>query len=74
MANETCQEITDEYISVLPVISKIMERILYDQLCNYLTKFGLLSDCQFGSREFHSRATALLMDWTNDWYMNLENV
>ena len=41
-------------ISVLPVISKIMERILYDQLYNYLTKFELLSDCQFGFRKFHS--------------------
>ena len=58
-------------ISVLPVISKIMERILYDQLYNYLTKFELLSDCQFGFRKFHSTATALL-DCTNDWYMNLD--
>ena len=52
-------------ISVLPVISKIMERILYDQLYNYLTKFELLSDCQFGFRKFHYTATALL-DCTND--------
>jgi hypothetical protein len=58
-------------ISVLPVISKITERILYDQLYNYLTKFELLSDCQFGFRKFHSAATALL-DCTNDWYMNLD--
>ena len=58
-------------ISVLPVISKIMERILYDQLYNYLTKFGLLSDSEFGFRKFHSTATALL-DCTNDWYMNLD--
>ena len=58
-------------ISVLPVISKIMERILYDQLYNYLTKFELLSDSQFGFRKFHSTATALL-DRTNDWYMNLD--
>ena len=58
-------------ISVLPVISKIMERILYDQLYNYLTKFELLSDSQFGFRKFHSTATALL-DCTNDWYMNLD--
>ena len=58
-------------ISVLPAISKIMERILYDQLYNYLTKFGFLSDCQFGFRKFHSTATALL-DCTNDWYMNLD--
>jgi hypothetical protein len=46
-----------------------MERILYDQLYNYLTTFGLLSDCQFSFRKFHSTATALL-DCTNDWYMN----
>ena len=58
-------------ISVLPVISKIMERILYDQLYNYLTKFELLSDSQFGFRKFLSTATALL-NCTNDWYMNLD--
>ena len=58
-------------ISVLPAISKIMERIMYDQLYNYLTKFELLSDSQFGFRKSHSTATALL-DCTNDWYMNLD--
>ena len=46
-------------ISVLPAISKIMERILYNQLYNYLTKFGLLSNSQFGFRKSHSTATAL---------------
>ena len=35
-------------ILVLPAISKIMERILHDQLYNYLTKFDLFSDSQFG--------------------------
>jgi hypothetical protein len=40
----------------------IMEWILYDQLYNYLTKFELLSDSQFGFRKFHSTAS------TNDWY------
>ena len=58
-------------ISVLPVISKIMEKILYDQLYNYLSNFNLLSDNQFGFRKFHSTATALL-DCTNDWYTNLD--
>jgi hypothetical protein len=50
-----------------------MERIMYDQLYNYLTKFELLSDSQFGFRKSrsHSTATALL-DCTNDWYMNLD--
>jgi hypothetical protein len=48
-----------------------MERILYDQLYNYLTKFELLSDSQFGFRKFHSTASTLL-DCTNDWYVNLD--
>ena len=58
-------------ISVLPAISKIMERILYDQLYSYLTKSELLSNSQFGFRKFHSTASALL-DCTNDWYVNLD--
>ena len=58
-------------ISVLPAISKIMERILYNQLYSYLTKSELLSDSQYGFRKFHSTASALL-DCTNDWYVNLD--
>ena len=58
-------------ISILPAISKIMERILYNQLYSYLTKFELLSDSQYGFRKFHSTASALL-DCTNDWYVNLD--
>ena len=57
-------------ISILPAISKIMERILYSQLYNYLTEYGLLSSAQFGFRKSHSTATALL-DCTNEWYMNI---
>ena len=48
-----------------------MERVPYDQLYNYLTKFDLLSDGQFGFRKFHSTSTALL-DCTNSWYMNMD--
>ena len=58
-------------ISILPAISKIMERILYNQLYNYLTEYGLLSSAQFGFRKSHSTATALL-DCTNEWYMNID--
>ena len=57
-------------ISVLPTISKVMERILYNQLYEYLTEFGLLSSAQFGFRKSHSTATALL-DCTNELYMNI---
>jgi hypothetical protein len=60
-------------ILVLLAISKIMERILYDQLYNYLTKFELLIVIlKFGFRKFHSTATACITGlYTNDWYMNL---
>ena len=58
-------------ISVLPAISKIMERILYDQLYSYLIKFELLSDSQFRFRKFHSIVSALL-DCTIEWYVNLD--
>jgi hypothetical protein len=46
-----------------------MERILCDQLHNYLTKFGLLSNSQFCFRKSHSTA---LIDCSNDWYVNLD--
>jgi hypothetical protein len=58
-------------ISVLPAISKIMERILYTQLYEYLSANNILSEHQFGFRKFHPTATALL-DCTNDWYINMD--
>ena len=58
-------------ISILPVISKIMERLLYDQLYDYLTKNEILSDNQFCFRKFHSPPTSLL-DSTNSWYVNID--
>ncbi len=58
-------------ISVLPAISKIMERILYTQLYEYLSANNILSEHQFGFRKFHSTVTALL-DCTNDWYINMD--
>jgi retron-type reverse transcriptase len=48
-----------------------MKIILFDQLYDYLTKFQLLNDCQFGFRKSHSTATALL-DCTNSWYINID--
>ena len=61
-------------ISVLPAISKIMERIMYDQLYNYLTKFELLSDSQFGFRKSHSTATALLDCMTYCQYRVIQEI
>jgi hypothetical protein len=58
-------------ISILPSINKLMERIMYDQLYEYLNENSLLSDHQFGFPKFHSTASALL-DCTNSWYMNMD--
>ena len=44
-------------ISILPVASKLIERILYNQLSNYLKKKSILSEYQFGFRSRHSTTT-----------------
>ena len=35
-------------ISVLPTVSKLMERVVYNQLSEYLEQKGLLSESQYG--------------------------
>lgn len=51
-------------ISILPVISKILERAAHDQLTKYLEENHILSKSQFGYRKKHSTelATLLLTD------------
>ena len=58
-------------ISVLPAVSKLMERFIYDEFYDYLKINELLSPNQFGFRKCHSTATALL-DATNSWYLNMD--
>ena len=48
-------------ISLLPIFSKIFERIMYNRLYNYLKKYNILSESQFGFREGHSTYMALLV-------------
>ena len=47
-------------ISVVPCFSKILERIMYDRLYNYLTENKILFKKQFGFRSGHSTDHALL--------------
>ena len=47
-------------ISVLPIVSKIIERAVHNQLYSYLTSNGLLCDNQSGFRANHSTTTTLL--------------
>jgi len=46
-------------ISVLPCLSKILERLVYNRLYNYLTHHHLLLDNQFGFRSKHSTDMAI---------------
>ena len=51
-------------ISVLPVLSKLLEKAVHSQLIDYLERNKLLSESQFGYRERRSTqlATTLLVD------------
>ena len=48
-------------VSVLPAFSKILERVIYNRLMNYLNKHKILSDNQFGFRKHHSTEYALTL-------------
>jgi hypothetical protein len=47
-------------VSVLPLFSKIFERVMYCRLLSFLTKHNILYDYQFGFREKHSTNLALI--------------
>ena len=45
-------------ISVLPFLTKKLERAVYNRLMNFLTEYKILSDNQFGFRKYHSNEYA----------------
>ena len=59
-------------ISILPIVSKIIEKIIFNQLYEYLTTNNLLAESQHCFRPQHSTVTALL-EATNNWYLNIDN-
>ena len=60
------------HISILPVISKILEGCVFNQLYNFLNKNSLLSKHQFGFRPKNSTLTALIQ-MCDEFYQNLDN-
>ena len=57
-------------VSVIPTVAKIFEKIIYDQLYQYLNESGLLNSGQSGFRSPHSTLTAFQ---TNDnWCVNID--
>ena len=55
-------------ISVLPVVSRLFEKMIFHQVYNYFTENELFYSDQSGFRLFHSVLTCLLK-CTNDWYL-----
>ena len=58
-------------ISVLPVLSRLFENLVNNQLYNYLGENKFIYRHQSGFRSFHSFVTCLLLN-TNDWYPHLD--
>ena len=46
-------------ISVIPTVSKLYEKMTYDQLYHYLNTYNLLTHCQSGFRSFHSTLNSI---------------
>ena len=58
-------------ISVLPVISRLFEKLFFDQLYQHMKENRPSSPDQFGFLHLHSTLTCLLKN-TNDWYSELD--
>ena len=67
------RNIADNYrpISILPAISKVIERIVHTQVVEFFTENNLLSKFQSGFRGMHSTCTALLFA-TDVWLRNMD--
>ena len=59
-------------ISVLPILSKVFERVVFNQLYNFLEKYSLLNCSQYGFRAKMSTSLAV-MDQLKYVYENLDS-
>ena len=58
-------------ISIIPIIAKLFEKIIYDQCYKYLSDNNLLSNCQSGFLALHSTVTSLLYA-ADKWRLNID--
>ena len=59
-------------ISMLSIFEKLIERLMYNRLIKFLTKFKILNKNQFGFRKSHSTTLALI-EVIDEIYENLDN-
>ena len=58
-------------ISVLPVVARLFEKLIFDQLYNYLNINNLIYWGQSAYRKFHSTVTCLIKN-TDKWYTGMD--
>ncbi len=58
-------------ISILPTLGKVLERLVHNQLYEYLTANNLLNSCQSGFRKGHSTGTCLI-DFLHNIYGEID--
>ena len=59
-------------ISVIPTLARVLERLTYNQIYDYLTVNNLLNPKQYGFSAVHSTAL-VLSDSTNYWLLDMGN-
>ena len=59
-------------ISVISVVAKIFEKLIFKQLYEYLNNNNLIIASQPGFRSLHSLLTALI-EATDKWSINIDN-
>ena len=64
--------ITDRYRYVLPIISKIFEQEIFQQLYKYMNESNLISKFQSGFRPGYSTLSALIQ-MCDDWFNKMDN-
>ena len=58
-------------ITVLPMVTRVMERLIYKQIYDYFNREKLLNENQWGFRSFHSLVLAL-SDCSSDWLFSMD--
>ena len=58
-------------ISLLPGVSRILKKLVFNQLYRYLNDNYFINSNQFGFRELHSTVTCLLKN-TDDWHNGMD--
>ena len=58
-------------ISIISAIARIFEKLIYNQLIEFLQRNEVLGNHQWGFRSLHSTALALI-DCSNNWLINID--